>query len=77
MRVKEYVLGEYQSELDTIGPGFRDIQYPALLIMLEDGTYVVYDWNKLDRLFSGVIAAKTAQSIANKARQNHVVRLKK
>lgn len=63
LNAKEYLLSEYIPELDGIGPGFKDVEYPALVIIFEDNRYIVYDYPKLDKLFAGITAALTAKKI--------------
>lgn len=76
MRVREFLLGEYQAEWDKIGPGFRDIQYPALVILLENGQYIVYDYEKLDKLFSGITGMLAAQKIKTETKQKEAQEVK-
>lgn len=59
------IVEEYRPELDALSPRFKDMEYPVLVIMTDDGM-VILPYTDMDILFNRFIAA-TARVKRNNA----------
>lgn len=54
--MKISIVEEYKPELDALSPRFKDMNYPALVIITEDGM-VIFSYDDMDILFNNFMAA--------------------